>query len=153
MSSGGPLFFRQFIPARVSESAQLTDPGFQYGIYQPCTGVNLLSQALLLRKGAISSGEQIHALIPPGCLIHYNFNCRWCPTLHDYFAISTRSPLKGAVIHVHNTAYINAQPTTFTLASRPLQIRDFDFLAMPGIPRIACCFGQEVVIFYIGIES
>jgi len=78
---------------------------------------------------------------------------RWCPTFHEHFAISTRSPSKGAVIHVHNTAYINAQPTTFTLAPRPLQIRDFDFLATPGIPRIAAAVGQEVVIFYIGVES
>lgn len=78
---------------------------------------------------------------------------RWCPTFSEYFALSTNSPSKGAVIHVHNTSYINAQPTVFTLAPRPLQVRDFDFLAASGIPRIAAAVGNEAVIFYIGIES
>jgi len=78
---------------------------------------------------------------------------RWCPTFPEYFAISTRSPLKGAHLHIHNTAYINAQPATFTLAPRPVQIRDFDFLATPGVPQIAAAVGQEIVIFHIGVET
>jgi hypothetical protein len=78
---------------------------------------------------------------------------RWCPTFSEYFALSTSSPSKGAVIHVHNTSYINAQPTVFNLAPRPIQIRDFDFLATSGIPRIAAAVGNEAVIFYIGVES
>jgi len=78
---------------------------------------------------------------------------RWCPTFSEYFALSTSNPSKGAVIHVHNTSYINAQPTVFTLAPRPLQVRDFDFLATSGIPRIAAGVGNEAVIFYIGVES
>jgi len=82
-----------------------------------------------------------------------NNNNRWCPTFSEYFALSTSNPSKGAVIHVHNTSYINAQPTIFTLAPRPLQVRDFDFLATPGIPRIAAGVGNEAVIFYIGVES
>ena len=48
---------------------------------------------------------------------------------------------------------MNAQPTVFTLAPRPLQVRDFDFLATSGIPRIAAAVGSEAVIFYIGVES
>jgi len=78
---------------------------------------------------------------------------RWCPTYPDYFAISTNSNSKGALIHVHNTAYVNAEPTALTVAPRPLYIRDFDFLATSGIPRIAAAVGREVVIFYIGVES
>ena len=80
-------------------------------------------------------------------------NARWCPTFSEYFALSTNNPSKGAVIHVHNTSYINAQPTVFNLAPRPLQVRDFDFLATSGIPRIAAGVGNEAVIFYIGVES
>jgi len=78
---------------------------------------------------------------------------RWCTTFSEYFALSTNNPSKGAVIHVHNTSYINAQPTVFTLAPRPLQVRDFDFLATSGIPRIAAGVGNEAVIFFIGVES
>ena len=71
----------------------------------------------------------------------------------EYFAISTNSPSKGAVIHVHNTTYVQAEPTAFTVGNRPQFVRDFDFLADRGIPRIAAAVGREVVIFYIGIES
>ncbi|KAI0693890.1 hypothetical protein BC835DRAFT_1275310 [Cytidiella melzeri] len=77
----------------------------------------------------------------------------WCPTHHEYFAVSTNSPLKGANINVHNTGHILAQPTTFTVASRPLYVRDFDFIAERGIPRIAAAAGRDVVIFNIGVES
>ncbi|KAH9951421.1 WD40-repeat-containing domain protein [Amylocystis lapponica] len=78
---------------------------------------------------------------------------RWCPSYPEYFAISTSSPAKGAVIHVHNTNFIHAQPTVFPVASRPQYVRSFDFLAGRGIPRIAAGVGREVVIFYIGVDS
>ena len=92
-------------------------------------------------------------LIPVFLSRPLDFENRWCPTFSEYFALSTSNPSKGAAIHVHNTSYINAQPTVFTLAPRPLQVRDFDFLATPGIPRIAAGVGNEAVIFYIGVES
>ena len=41
----------------------------------------------------------------------------------------------------------------FNVAPRPLYVRDFDFLAQKGIPRIAAAVGREIVIFYIGVES
>ncbi|CAL1703833.1 unnamed protein product [Somion occarium] len=78
---------------------------------------------------------------------------RWCPTFPEYFGVSTNSPIKGAVINVHHITYIDTEPTSFTVAPRPLYVRDFDFLATPGIPRIAAAVGRDVVIFYIGVES
>ncbi|RDB24026.1 Nucleoporin Nup37 [Hypsizygus marmoreus] len=78
---------------------------------------------------------------------------RWCPTYPDYFAISTKSPSKGAVIHVHNINYIQAQPTVFNILPRPHLVRDLDFLALPGIPRIAAAIGRTVMIFSIGVDS
>ncbi|KAI0792941.1 hypothetical protein C8Q75DRAFT_864251 [Abortiporus biennis] len=78
---------------------------------------------------------------------------RWCPTYPDYFAISTNSPTRGATIHVYNTTYINAEPTSLQVASKPLYIRDFDFLAEDGIPRIVAAVGRDVIVFYIGVES
>ncbi|KAH7877767.1 hypothetical protein F5879DRAFT_970283 [Lentinula edodes] len=77
---------------------------------------------------------------------------RWCPTYPEYFAISTQSPLKGAIIHVYSTNYIYAQPTVFNVSSRPQFVRDFDFLATRGIPRLAVAVGRSVVIFPIGVE-
>ncbi|KAJ7849155.1 hypothetical protein B0H14DRAFT_2766264 [Mycena olivaceomarginata] len=50
----------------------------------------------------------------------------WCPTYPEYFAISTQSPAKGAVVNIHNTTY--TQPTAIALAPRPHFIRDFDGL-------------------------
>jgi hypothetical protein len=78
---------------------------------------------------------------------------RWCPTYPEYFAISTQSSDKGAVVHIHNTNYLQAQPTVFNIYPRPHIIRDFDFLAMHGIPRIAAAVGQILVVFYIGMDS
>ncbi|EMD34509.1 hypothetical protein CERSUDRAFT_159048 [Gelatoporia subvermispora B] len=78
---------------------------------------------------------------------------RWCPTYPEYFAISANAPGRGAVIHVHNTGYVHAQPTVFSVGPRPLFVRDFDFLAARGIPRIAAAVGRELVIFYIGVDS
>ncbi|KAL1947489.1 hypothetical protein VTO73DRAFT_13213 [Trametes versicolor] len=78
---------------------------------------------------------------------------RWCPTYPDYFAVSTSSPAKGAVLHVHNVAYVHAQPTVFQIAPRPLYVRAFDFVACKGIPRIVAAVGREVIVFYIGVDS
>jgi len=41
----------------------------------------------------------------------------------------------------------------FIIASRPLYVRDFDFISEKGIPRIVAAIGREVVVFYIGVES
>ncbi len=57
------------------------------------------------------------------------------------------------MIHVHNVTYTHAQPTVFQIASRPLYVRSFDFLAARGIPRIVAAVGRDVVIFYIGVDS
>ncbi|TFK93162.1 hypothetical protein K466DRAFT_581249 [Polyporus arcularius HHB13444] len=78
---------------------------------------------------------------------------RWCPTYPDYFAVSTSSPAKGAVVHVHNVTYTHAPPTAFQIAPRPLYVRSFDFVAARGIPRIVAAVGREVVVFYIGVDS
>ncbi|KAJ7764487.1 hypothetical protein DFH07DRAFT_867220 [Mycena maculata] len=75
---------------------------------------------------------------------------RWCPTFPEYFAISTQSPAKGAVINVHNTTY--AQPTTVSLAPRPNFIRDFDWLAS-RTPRIAAAVGRTVIVFSVALDS
>lgn len=60
--------------------------------------------------------------------------------------------MKGALINVHNMAFPHAQPNVITIASRPNHIRDFDFLATDGIPRIAAAVGREVIIFPIAAE-
>lgn len=79
---------------------------------------------------------------------------RWCPTYPEFFAVSSNSPQKGAIIHVHNTDYVPMEPTAvLTIAPRPLFVRDFDFLATPGVPKIAAAVGREVVLFQIGVES
>ncbi|KAG6833204.1 hypothetical protein H0H87_010267 [Tephrocybe sp. NHM501043] len=78
---------------------------------------------------------------------------RWCSTYPDYFAISAQTPTHGAVIHVHNTNYLQAQPTEFSLLPKPHFIQDFDFLALRGIPRIAAAVGHEIFIFPIGVDA
>lgn len=78
---------------------------------------------------------------------------RWCQSYPDYFAISTQSAVKGAMIHVHNMAFVHAQPNVISIAPRPHHIRDFDFLATRGIPRIAAAVGREVIIFSIAADS
>jgi hypothetical protein len=66
--------------------------------------------------------------------------------------MSTQSPDRGAVIHIHNTNYLQAQPTVFNVHSRPHIVRDFDFLALRGIPRIAAAVGRTLVVFSIGVD-
>ena len=80
---------------------------------------------------------------------------RWCPTYPEYFAISTRNAgVRGATIHVHSAmhAHAHVEPTAFTLAPRPLCVRDFDFVPLKGIPRIAAAVGHEIIVFPIGVE-
>lgn len=83
------------------------------------------------------------------CLPFYS----WCHTYPEHFAISTQSPSKGAIVQVYNVNFIQAQPTIFNLRPRPHFVRDFDFLAMRGIPRIAAAVGHTVMIFSIGVDS
>lgn len=78
---------------------------------------------------------------------------RWCPTYPEYFAISAQLPDKGAVVHIHNTNYLQAQPTILSVDTRPHMIHDFDFLAVRGVPRIAAAVGQSLVVFSIGLDS
>ncbi|TFK26364.1 hypothetical protein FA15DRAFT_667446 [Coprinopsis marcescibilis] len=78
---------------------------------------------------------------------------RWCRTYPEHFAISIQIPAKGAIIQVHNINFPQAQPTVFTLCSKPQFVRDFDFLSLRGIPRIAAAVGRTVFIFAIGEES
>jgi len=80
---------------------------------------------------------------------------RWSQsqTHPEYFAISTQSPLKDAVIHIHNTSHVNAPPNVVQVASRPHIVRDFDFMGSRGIPRLAAAVGRSVIIFPIGTDS
>jgi hypothetical protein len=57
------------------------------------------------------------------------------------------------VIHVHNMAFVHAQPNVINIAPRPHSVRDFDFLATRGTPRIAAAVGREVIIFSIAADS
>jgi hypothetical protein len=106
-------------------------------------------RATVLLKVAIFSG--IYFLSTFVCFL--TIPCRWCQTYSEHFAISNQSPNRGAVIHVHNCSFVHAAPTVFNLRPKPNFIRDFDFLALAGIPRIAAAIGQTVLIFSIGVES
>lgn len=77
----------------------------------------------------------------------------WCPTYPLYFAVSTQSHTKGALINVHNAQYVNAAPTQFALGARPQRVQDFDFLAAHGVPRIAAAVGGMLVVFAIGTDK
>jgi len=77
----------------------------------------------------------------------------WSITYPDYFAVSSRSPAKGAIIHIHNVNYVHAQPTVFILHPQPHIIQDFDFLAIQGVPRIAAAVGHTVYVFAVGSDS
>ncbi|KAA1478812.1 hypothetical protein DENSPDRAFT_845929 [Dentipellis sp. KUC8613] len=78
---------------------------------------------------------------------------RWCPTHTTYFALAP-SPRasKGAHLHIYNAACSDAQPTFLNFGSRSSRIHDFDWLATPGIPRIATAIGRTVIILYIGVD-
>ncbi|KIY64580.1 hypothetical protein CYLTODRAFT_380628 [Cylindrobasidium torrendii FP15055 ss-10] len=76
---------------------------------------------------------------------------RWCPTMDEYFAISSQSPSKGAIVEIHDSRYHGTQPHTICVKPRPHIIRDFDFISLPGLsPRIAVAVGRSVIIFPMG---
>ncbi|KAF5331048.1 hypothetical protein D9619_005706 [Psilocybe cf. subviscida] len=77
---------------------------------------------------------------------------RWSPTHTEYFGISASSPTKGAIVQIHNMHFVNASPANFTFAPKPHFIRDFDFLSLEGIPRVAAAIGRKVMISQIGVE-
>ena len=79
--------------------------------------------------------------------------CRWCPTYPEHFAISAQSPSIGATIHIHNCNFVHSPPTPFTIRSKPHFVRDFDFLSLSGIPRIAAVVGRSLLIFSIGVDT
>ena len=120
-------------------SKRLVPPGFPLGIRMPCA---LHRHTRRLTGGCCGTSSFTHLSMD-----------RWCPTYPDYFAISTSSPAKGAVIHVHNVTYSHAQPTAFQIAPRPLYVRSFDFIACRGIPRIVAAVGRDIIVFYIGVDS
>ncbi|TDL23611.1 hypothetical protein BD410DRAFT_142541 [Rickenella mellea] len=78
---------------------------------------------------------------------------RWCPTLTEYFAMSTKSPIHGAAIHLYNVTYPHAQPIVINLAPQPQRVLDFDWIGSKGIPRLACAVGHDVYIFPISTED
>ncbi|KAF5324517.1 hypothetical protein D9611_004437 [Ephemerocybe angulata] len=77
---------------------------------------------------------------------------RWCRTYPEHFAISSQNPARGAVIQVYNLNFASAQPNPLVLSPRPQFVRDFDFLSLPGIPRIAAAVGKTLHVFAIGEE-
>ncbi|KAK7447055.1 hypothetical protein VKT23_014266 [Stygiomarasmius scandens] len=79
---------------------------------------------------------------------------RWCDTHPEYFAISTQSPLKGAVIQIYNSNFLSAhaQPTVFSIAPRPHFVQDFDFVTLGNVPTLAVAVGRSVFVFPIGVE-
>lgn len=116
----------------------------------PSYGVaSLYTRESVSRTGGMFSGMFPHTLRTSDCLLPRN---RWCPTNPDYFAIAAHSIKRGAVLHVHNIGYVNAQPSIINVAPRPHRIRDFDFMALRGQPLLAIAFGQRVVVFSIGDE-
>jgi hypothetical protein len=76
---------------------------------------------------------------------------RWCRPFPEYFAVSSLSGVKGALISVWNMQFLHAPPKTFVLASKPIKVADFDFLGgSTAVPRIAAAFGHEIMVFAIG---
>ncbi|KAF6764928.1 hypothetical protein DFP72DRAFT_869603 [Ephemerocybe angulata] len=65
---------------------------------------------------------------------------------------SSQNPARGAVIQVYNLNFASAQPNPLVLSPRPQFVRDFDFLSLPGIPRIAAAVGKTLHVFAIGEE-
>ncbi|KAF5373005.1 hypothetical protein D9758_001760 [Tetrapyrgos nigripes] len=79
---------------------------------------------------------------------------RWCDTHPEYFAISTQSPLKGAIIQIYNSNFLSAhaQPTVFSISPRPHFVQDFDFVGFGNVPTLAAAVGRSLFIFPIGVE-
>ncbi|KAG8727600.1 hypothetical protein FRC12_022375, partial [Ceratobasidium sp. 428] len=51
----------------------------------------------------------------------------WCPTDGNLFAVSTTSPIPGAVIKVYHVSFPGA-PRTYQVLPRPHRVRDIDWL-------------------------
>ncbi|CAK5264077.1 unnamed protein product [Mycena citricolor] len=78
-----------------------------------------------------------------------NDRFRWCTVNPDYFATSSRSPGKGALINVHSTVY--SLPTTLTLAPRPHYVRDFDWMSKSA--NIVAAVGRKVIMTAVLTEG
>jgi len=52
---------------------------------------------------------------------------RWCPTNPHLFAISTASPLPGALIKIYHVSFPHA-PRAYRILPRPHRVRDLDWL-------------------------
>ncbi|KDQ12324.1 hypothetical protein BOTBODRAFT_34611 [Botryobasidium botryosum FD-172 SS1] len=82
---------------------------------------------------------------------------RWCPTNPHLFAISTSSPLPGALIKVYHTSFPHA-PRAYRILPRPHRVRDFDWLgeSIDADPRnrvwMAVAVGKKV-FFLAGGEA
>ncbi|KAF7295232.1 WD-REPEATS-REGION domain-containing protein [Mycena indigotica] len=75
---------------------------------------------------------------------------RWSPTL-PAFAISSRSPTKGATLNIHQLTHASS-PTTIVLAPRPHFVRDFDWIFL-RTPRIAAAVGRRIMILRVEIDT
>ena len=131
---------------------RLRQPFFVFGTYQNYEAANLPLQALLLRKVPTEYGSFFarNLISPP----YLTFCRRWCETYPEYFAISTLSVSKGAVIHVQQLQLHPRTTNCFSaIAPRPDFVRDFDFLSTPGIPRLAAAVGHELFVCPIGTDS
>jgi hypothetical protein len=126
-------------------------PDFLSGIPRICVGVSLSQVVSVSQRAGIALGVSLaFDFLPRGW--SEQISCK-CPTYPEYFAISAQLPDKGAVVHIHNTNYLQAQPSILSVDTRPHMIQDFDFLALRGIPRIAAAVGRTLVVFSIGVDS
>lgn len=79
---------------------------------------------------------------------------RWCPTLTDFFAVSTGAAGKGGHIHLYNMSYSSTSPSILQVSTNRLHyVRDFDFVAEKNMPRMAAAVGRELIIFFAGRTS
>jgi hypothetical protein len=90
-----------------------------------------------------------------GCWVHNYLTVphRWSHSMPDCFGITSQSPSKGAVIHIHDMRYIHAQPFVINIASKPHIIRDFDFVASRGTTIISAAVGRELVVLSVDVDS
>ncbi|EIW85296.1 hypothetical protein CONPUDRAFT_135091 [Coniophora puteana RWD-64-598 SS2] len=77
---------------------------------------------------------------------------RWSPQRPDVFAVSGQPSSQGAMIHVYNTAYLQAQPNAVQVAPAPHCIRDFHFMAVNDGLAMVAAVDQEVLIFALGTD-
>ncbi|KAL5490128.1 hypothetical protein ACEPAI_4961 [Sanghuangporus weigelae] len=78
---------------------------------------------------------------------------RWCPSLPEYFAISTSAMTSnGGVISVYSIHHLQAQTATIQIAPQPHRVIDFDWIGNRGTPRLAAAVGRDVFIFPISLD-